>query len=83
MVYTNSHPRETADLGAHYFRKPPDEVLAAMKTFTYFGEPGWVEHMKLHAGQMQALAQFLYDSDKIPTLPDTSRWENVSFIPKP
>lgn len=83
VAYTNEHPAETAETVAHYFRKTPEEVLAAMGTFKYFGEQGWVEHMKLHGGQMQALAQFLYDSGKIPTLPDTSRWENVSFVAKP
>ena len=81
--YTNEHPDETAQTVAHYFRKTPEEVLAAMKTFKFFGERDWVEHMKLHAGQMQYLAQWLYDAGKIPTLPDTSKWENVGFIAKP
>ena len=39
--------------------------------------------MKLHTGQMQFLAQWLYDNGKIPSLPDTAKWENISFIPKP
>jgi hypothetical protein len=54
-----------------------------MKTFKYFGQPNWPEHMKLHSGQMQYLAQWLYDNGKIPTLPDTAKWESTSFIPKP
>ncbi len=78
--YTNEHPEDTAQTVAHYFRKTPEEVLAAMKTFKFFGERDWVEHMKLHAGQMQYLAQWLYDAGKIPTLPDTAKWENVGFI---
>jgi NitT/TauT family transport system substrate-binding protein len=82
VAYTNAHPQETADLVAHYFHKTPDEVLAAMKTFKYFGEADWEQHMKLHAGQMQFLAQWLYDAGKIPTLPDTAKWEDVSFVPK-
>jgi NitT/TauT family transport system substrate-binding protein len=81
--YTNANPEDTAKTVAHYFRKDPEEVLAAMKTFKYFGSAGWQEHMKLHAGQMQFLAQWLYDNGKIPSLPDTAKWENTSFVPKP
>ena len=81
--YTNAHPQEAADLVAHYFRKTPEEVLAAMTTFKYFGEQDWQAHMKLHAGQMQYLAQWLYDNGKIPTLPDTAKWENTSFVAAP
>lgn len=83
VAFTNAHPQETAETVAHYFRKSPDEVLAAMKTFKYFGADTWPEHMKLHSGQMQYLAQWLYDNGKIPSLPETSKWESVSFIPKP
>ncbi len=83
VAYANAHPEESAALIAHYFGKPPAEVLAAMKKFKYFGAEGWPEHMKLHAGQMQYLTQWLYDNGKIPTLPDTSQWENTSFIAKP
>ncbi len=81
--YTNAHPQETAETVAHYFRKTPEEVLAAIKTFKYFGEKGWEKHMALHAGQMQFLAQWLYDNGKIPALPATDKWENTSFVPKP
>jgi NitT/TauT family transport system substrate-binding protein len=83
VAYTNAHPQETAETVAHYFRKSPDEVLAAMKTFKYFGADNWQDHMKLHAGQMQFLAQWLYDNGKIPSLPDTSKWEATGFIAKP
>lgn len=81
--YTNTNPEDTARTVAKYFQKPPEEVLAAMKSFKYFGKENWPEHMKLHAGQMQYLAQWLYDNGKIPTLPATARWEDTSFIPKP
>ena len=81
--FTNAHPEETAGIVAHYFRKTPAEVLAAMKTFKYFGPQDWQQHMKLHAGQMQYLAQWLYDNGKIPSLPDTAKWESVGFIDKP
>jgi NitT/TauT family transport system substrate-binding protein len=80
--YANAHPDDAAATVAHYFRKEPAEVLAAMKSFKYFGEAGVVEHMKLHAGQMQFLAQWLYDNGKIPSLPDVAKWENTSFVPK-
>jgi NitT/TauT family transport system substrate-binding protein len=83
VAYTNAHPDETAATVAHYFRKSPEEVLAAMRTFKYFGAADWPEHMKLHAGQMQYLAQWLYDNNKIGTLPDTAAWEDVGFVPKP
>jgi len=83
VAYTNAHPEESAALIAHYFGKPPAEVLAAMRTFKYFGAEGWPEHMKLHSGQMQYLAQWLYDNGKIPALPDTAKWENTGFIAKP
>lgn len=83
VAYTNDHPKESAELVAHYFRKSPEEVLAAMKTFKYFGAKDWPEHMRLHSEQMQYLAQWLYDNGKIPTLPDTKRWENVTFVPQP
>lgn len=82
VAFTNEHPQEAAELVAHYFRKTPEEVLSAMRTFKYFGADGWQEHMKLHAGQMQVLAQWLYDNGKIQTLPDTAKWENVTFVPK-
>ena len=81
--YTNNHPQKTAETVAHYFGKPPAEVLAAMKSFKYFGEPDWQAHTQLHAGQMQFLAQWLYDNGKIPSLPDTVKWENTSFVPNP
>lgn len=83
VAYTNANPEDTAATVAHYFRKSPEEVLAAMKTFKYFGADNWPEHMKLHSGQMQYLAQWLYDNGKIPSLPDTAKWENTKFIPKP
>jgi NitT/TauT family transport system substrate-binding protein len=83
VAFTNAHPQETAETVAHYFNKSPDEVLAATKTFKYFGQDNWPEHMRLHAGQMQYLAQWLYDNGKIPSLPETAKWEETSFIAKP
>ena len=82
VEFTNAHPQEAAETVAHYFGKSPDEVLAAMKQFKYFGAENWQDHMKLHAGQMQYLAQWLYDNGKIPTMPDTAKWENTSFVPR-
>lgn len=82
VAYTNEHPEDTAATVAHYYRKSPEEVLAAMKSFKYFGQENWQEHMKLHAGQMQYLAQWLLDHGKIPALPETGKWLNTSFVPK-
>ncbi|WP_114947826.1 ABC transporter substrate-binding protein [Microvirga calopogonii] len=81
--FVNESPDETAKLVAHYFKKPPEEVLAGIKSFQYFGLKNWPEHIKLHTQQMQDLAQWLYDSNKIGNLPDVKKWENVSFLPKP
>ncbi len=83
VEYTNAHPDETASIVAHYFQKTPAEVLAAMRTFKYFGKEDWPEHMRLHIAQMQYLAQWLYDNGKIPSLPVIAKWEDISFVPKP
>jgi NitT/TauT family transport system substrate-binding protein len=83
VAYTNANPQDAADSVAHYFRKSPEEVLAAMKTFKYFGQADWPQHMKLHSGQMQFLAQWLYDNGKIPSLPETAKWEDTKFLPSP
>jgi len=80
---TTKDPAEAAATTAHYFKKPVDEVLAQIKTFRYFGLAGWPEHIKQHTAQMQVLAQWLYDNNKIPSVPDVAKWENVSFLPKP
>jgi ABC-type nitrate/sulfonate/bicarbonate transport system substrate-binding protein len=80
---TNKDPAAAAAITAHYFKKPVDEVLAQIKTFRYFGLAGWPEHIKQHTAEMQVLAQWLYDHDKIPSVPDVKQWENVSFLPKP
>jgi len=80
---TTKDPAEAATTTAHYFKKPVDEVLAQIKTFRYFGLAGWPEHIKQHTAQMQVLAQWLYDNNKIPSVPDVAKWENVGFLPKP
>ncbi len=81
-AYTNANPEDTAETVAHYFRKPPEDVLAAIKSFQYFGADGWEKHMELHSGQMQYLADWLHANGKIPSAPDTKKWEKTSFIPK-
>lgn len=81
VQYVNANPDATAALVAHYFRLSPEAVLAGMKSFKFFGRDNWRQHMELHAGQMQFLAQWMFDHGKIPSLPDTKKWENVSFIP--
>ena len=42
---------------------------------------GWVSPPQLSRGNRAG--QWLYVNGKIPSLPDTSKWENTSFIPKP
>jgi ABC-type nitrate/sulfonate/bicarbonate transport system substrate-binding protein len=81
--FATENPEETAKLVAHYFKRPAEEVLAGMKTFQYFGMKNWPDHMKLHTQQMQELAQWLYDNNKIGNLPDAKKWEKTDFIPKP
>ncbi|HEX5326333.1 MAG TPA: ABC transporter substrate-binding protein [Acetobacteraceae bacterium] len=80
--YANSNPEDTAKTVAHYFHKSPEDVLAAMKTFKYFGGADWQQHMQVQTEQMQYLAQWLHDNGKIPSLPEVKAWENVSFVPK-
>lgn len=80
--YTIAHPEDAAKLVAHYFRKTPEEVLAGMKPQKYFGTQGWQQHMKLHTAQLQYLAQWMYDTKKIPSVPDVTKWENTSFMPQ-
>jgi NitT/TauT family transport system substrate-binding protein len=80
--YTNSNPGDAAKTVAHYFRKSPEEVLAAMKTFKYFGTNDSPQHMRVQIDQMQYLAHLLSDSGKIPAEPDVKKWENVSLNPK-
>jgi len=82
VEYTNAQPEDTANTVAHYFRKSPEIVLAAMKTFHYFGKENWKEHMRLHSGQMQYLAEWLHANGKIPTVPDTRKWEATGFVPE-
>jgi NitT/TauT family transport system substrate-binding protein len=81
--FTNESPEETAKLVAHYFKRPPEEVLSGIKSFQYFGLKNWPDHMKLHTEQMRELTQWLYDNNKIGTLPDVKKWEKTDFIPKP
>jgi ABC-type nitrate/sulfonate/bicarbonate transport system substrate-binding protein len=80
--FTNKNPEEAARLVAHYFKKPPEEVLAGIKGFKYFGSEGWPEHLKLHEEQMQDLANWLYENKKIDSQPDVRKWANTSFLPK-
>jgi NitT/TauT family transport system substrate-binding protein len=80
VAYINQDPKKASETVAHYYRKPADEVLEGMKTFKYFGGDKWQDHMKLHAGQMQALAQWLFDNGKIPKVPDVKQWEKTDFI---
>lgn len=81
VAYANANPDESAKLIAHYFRLTPEAVAAGAKTFRYYGADDWHKHMQLHTGQMQYLAQWMFDNKRIPALPDVKKWENVTFIP--
>jgi NitT/TauT family transport system substrate-binding protein len=76
------NPAEAAQIVAHYFKQTPEEALAGMKNFKYFGASDWRAHMKLHTAQMQELADWLYETKKIDKRPDVAAWENVSFLPQ-
>jgi NitT/TauT family transport system substrate-binding protein len=80
--FVKANPEETAKLVSSYFKKPPEELVAGIKSFKYFGTAGWAEHMKLHQAQMQELADWLYETGKIPSRPVVANWANYSFIPK-
>jgi NitT/TauT family transport system substrate-binding protein len=80
--YTIANREDSAKTVAHYFKKTPEEVLEGMKPMKYFGTKDWEQHLKLHTGQMQYLAQWLYDHKKIPSVPDVAKWENTSFMPQ-
>jgi NitT/TauT family transport system substrate-binding protein len=81
--FASENPEETAKIVAKYFKKPAEEILPGIRTFQYFGTKNWPAHIKLHTEQMQDLAQWLYDSNKIGSLPTVKDWENVSFLPEP
>ena len=80
VEFTNANPKEAAELAAKYFRKPADEVAAGIASFKYFGATNWQDHMKLHTGQMEYLAKWMFDNAQIPAMPDVKKWENASFI---
>ena len=80
--FVKANPEETAKILSTYFKKPPEELVAGVKSFKYFGTVGWAEHMKLHQAQMQDLADWLYETGKIPSKPVVANWANYSFIPK-
>ena len=82
VEYTNADPEETAKLVAHYFKKPPEEILAGMKTFQYPGETVWQARLKGQEDHMREFAQWLVDNKKIPAAPDVTKWLNTSFLPK-
>ena len=80
--FVNANPEETAKLVSSYFKKSAEDLLPGIKSFKYFGEKGWAEHMKLHEAQMQELADWLNETGKIPNRPVVKDWANYSFLPK-
>jgi ABC-type nitrate/sulfonate/bicarbonate transport system substrate-binding protein len=79
--YVNENPESAAAAVAHFFRQPPDVVLAGIKSFKYYGSKGWREHMDKHTEQMQFLSLWLLQNKKIASAPDVKQWENTSFVP--
>jgi ABC-type nitrate/sulfonate/bicarbonate transport system substrate-binding protein len=77
-----AHPDEAAAAVAPYFRQSPEQVLAAIHDFKFFGSAGWQDHMRQHEAQLQYLADLLHQAGKIPTRPDTNRWVDTSFMPQ-
>ncbi len=82
VEFTNAHPDETAKIVAHYFKKPPEEIEAGMKTFRYIGLENLADHMAKQKAHMKAYAQWQLDNRKINKLPEIDKWENTSFLPK-
>lgn len=78
--YAISHPQEAAAAVAHYFKMTPEEMLAAIEGFRFYGSEGWKEHLDKHQGQMQYLADMLYKAGRIPTSPDSVKWMDTSFV---
>ncbi|HEY0200284.1 MAG TPA: ABC transporter substrate-binding protein [Burkholderiaceae bacterium] len=81
--YTIAHLEEAAAAVAGYFHQTQEQMLPQIRGFSYFGTAGWPAHMQTHQAQMQYLAQLLFDAKRIPSLPQTARWADTSFIPKP
>ncbi|MBM3599904.1 MAG: ABC transporter substrate-binding protein [Alphaproteobacteria bacterium] len=79
--YTNSNPDDTAKAVAHYFKRTPEETLAGIKAFQYFGTKDLMGHAGRHEKQMQDLADWLYDNKKLPTkVTDVTKWRNTSLL---
>lgn len=81
--YLNQNPEEAAGVIAHYFRQPPDVVLAGLKNFKFYGSKGWPDHMAKHTEQMQFLSYWLFKNKKIEANPDVKKWRNTAFIAAP
>ncbi|MSO65993.1 MAG: ABC transporter substrate-binding protein [Alphaproteobacteria bacterium] len=79
--YTNSNPEDAAKAIAHYFKKTPEETLASIKSFQYFGTKDWQAHMARHEKQMQDLADWLFDNKKLSTkIADVTKWRSVNVL---
>lgn len=77
----NSDPDRTAELVADaYFQRPAEEVLAGASGFKFFGAQDFEAHIEAHTAQMQWLAEWMFENDQIPNVPDVSNWVNYDFI---
>jgi NitT/TauT family transport system substrate-binding protein len=79
--YINKSPDDAAKTIAHYFGQPPEVVLDEMKKFKYVGGQGAQQHLAGQEQQLQEMARQLYDSKKIPNLPDVKAWSNGNILP--
>jgi NitT/TauT family transport system substrate-binding protein len=81
--YTVANPEDAAKVIAPHFKKTPEEAMAGIKTFRFFGSKDWQTHMDLHEKQMQELADWLFENKKIPSkVADVTKWRNFGFLPK-
>jgi ABC-type nitrate/sulfonate/bicarbonate transport system substrate-binding protein len=78
---TIAQPEEAAAAVASYFRQTPEQLLPAIRGFQFYGSADWQAHMQRHREQMQFLARLLHEAGRLPTLPETDRWANTSFVP--
>ena len=61
---TIQHPDEAAAITSRYFHQTPEQILPALKEFRFYGSAGWPEHMRIHAEQMQFLADQLFEAGR-------------------
>ena len=79
--FTIAYPQDAAATVAPYFRQSPEQLLAALRDFKFYGNERREAHMRRHQEQMQHLADLLHQAGRLPASPDTARWVDTSFLP--